>query len=97
MAISSALLAALALVAGATALPNPAVEGPQLPAHELLRRQSYTSSSTGTQNGFYYSFWTSGGSGVTYTNGAGGEYSVTWGSSSQNFVGGKGWNPWTPA
>ena len=58
---------------------------------ELMRRQS-TPSATGTNNGYYYSFWTDGGADVTYTNGAGGEYSVTW-SGSGNFVGGKGWNP----
>jgi len=39
-----------------------------------------------------YSWWTDGGSRVTYTNGAGGSYSVNWGSGG-NFVGGKGWNP----
>lgn len=41
---------------------------------------------------FYYSWWTDGGSDVTYTNLAGGQYSVRW-SSGGNFVGGKGWNP----
>ncbi|KAI5804289.1 endo-1,4-beta-xylanase [Geopyxis carbonaria] len=51
-----------------------------------------TPSSTGTHNGYYYSFWTDGGSDVTYTNGAGGSYSVSWGTGG-NFVGGKGWNP----
>jgi endo-1,4-beta-xylanase len=60
-------------------------------ATELVQR-SGTASSTGTNNGFYYSFWTDGGADVTYTNGAAGEYSVTW-SGDGNFVGGKGWNP----
>jgi endo-1,4-beta-xylanase len=46
----------------------------------------------GTHNGYFYSFWTDGGSQVTYTNGAGGSYSVTW-QTGGNFVGGKGWNP----
>jgi endo-1,4-beta-xylanase len=59
---------------------------------ELLSLRSGTPSSTGTSNGYYYSFWTDGGAAVTYTNGAGGEYSVTWGTGG-NFVGGKGWNP----
>lgn len=59
---------------------------------ELLSERSGTPSSTGTSNGYYYSFWTDGGAAVTYTNGAGGEYSVTWGSGG-NFVAGKGWNP----
>lgn len=58
---------------------------------DLIAR-SGTPSSTGTSNGYYYSFWTDGGAAVTYTNGAAGEYKVTW-SGNGNFVGGKGWNP----
>lgn len=61
---------------------------------ELVARQS-TPSSTGVHNGYYYSWWTDGGSQVTYTNLAGGSYSVSW-SSGGNFVGGKGWNPGGP-
>jgi len=67
-------------VAGVSALPG------------NLTSRSGTASSTGTSNGYYYSFWTDGGAAVTYTNEAGGEYSVTW-SGNGNFVGGKGWNP----
>lgn len=58
---------------------------------ELFARGG-TPSSTGTSNGYYYSFWTDGGAQVTYTNEAGGEYGVTWGNGG-NFVAGKGWNP----
>lgn len=61
----------------------------------LLFERAGTPSSTGTHNGYYYSWWTDGGSDVTYTNGAGGSYSVRW-SSGGNFVGGKGWNPGGP-
>lgn len=61
---------------------------------ELMRRQS-TPSSAGTNNGYYYSWWTDGASPVTYTNGAGGSYSVKW-QAGGNFVGGKGWNPGGP-
>lgn len=56
----------------------------------LGKRQSLTSSQTGTSGGFYYSFWTDG-SAVTYTNGDAGEFSVSWSDGSSNFVGGKGW------
>ncbi|KAJ9370665.1 CAZyme family GH11 [Paecilomyces variotii] len=59
---------------------------------DLLRRQSLTSSSTGTNNGFYYSFYTAGTSTVVYTNEENGEYNVTW-SGDGDFVCGKGWNP----
>lgn len=51
-----------------------------------------TSSETGTNNGFYYSFWTDGSGDVTYTNGAGGEYSVVWSGDNGNWVAGKGWS-----
>ena len=61
----------------------------------LSKRQTITSSQTGTNNGYYYSFWTDGGGAVSYTNKAAGEYSITW-SGSGNFVGGKGWNPGGP-
>ncbi|OQE21623.1 hypothetical protein PENSTE_c011G07914 [Penicillium steckii] len=59
---------------------------------DISKRESYTSSSTGTSNGYYYSFWTDGQGDITYSNGDAGEYSVTW-SGDGNFVGGKGWNP----
>ncbi|EQC26298.1 endo-1,4-beta-xylanase [Saprolegnia diclina VS20] len=53
-----------------------------------------TPNSSGTNNGFYYSMWSDGVSDVTYTNQAGGAYSVKWSSASNgggNFVAGKGW------
>jgi endo-1,4-beta-xylanase len=45
---------------------------------------------TGTSNGFFYSFWKDNAGSVTYTNHAGGGYSVTW-NNVGNFVAGKGW------
>jgi endo-1,4-beta-xylanase len=76
----TALLVACATATSALAFPG----------NYTLR--SGTPSSTGTNNGFYYSFWTDGGAAITYTNKNAGEYSVTWGNGG-NFVAGKGWNP----
>ncbi|KAF2866258.1 endo-1,4-betaxylanase [Massariosphaeria phaeospora] len=84
----TSLITACTAVVGALAAPAEVAK--RVPG-DLVARQS-TPSSTGTHNGCYYSWWTDGGSRVTYTNGAAGSYSVNWGSGG-NFVGGKGWNP----
>ena len=76
------LLFTLSAVAGVFSAPTPE-------AAELIGRS--TPSSTGTNNGYYYSFWTDGSSDVTYTNGNAGAYSVKWSNKQGNFVGGKGW------
>jgi len=47
---------------------------------------------TGTDHGFFYSWWTDGSGTGTYSNGAGGEYNLQWGGQG-NVVGGKGWQP----
>lgn len=54
--------------------------------------QTLTSNSTGTNNGFYYSFWKDSGS-ASMTLHAGGRYASQWTSNTNNWVGGKGWNP----
>ncbi|KAJ5174964.1 uncharacterized protein N7482_000841 [Penicillium canariense] len=56
----------------------------------ISKRDTITSTQTGTNNGYYYSFWTNGGGTVEYTNGAAGEYSVTW-EDCGDFTSGKGW------
>lgn len=81
--ITSLVLASFTFV-GALALPGNYTE---------LVSRAGTPSSTGTNGGYYYSFWTDGAGDITYTNDAGGEYSVQWSGNAGNFVAGKGWNP----
>ncbi|KAI0397555.1 glycoside hydrolase family 11 protein [Xylariaceae sp. FL0594] len=77
--LGSSVLVALAAAASAV------VASPM----ELFTR---TSPGTGTNNGFFYSFWTDGQGSVNYNNGPRGQYDVTW-NNVGNFVAGKGWNP----
>ncbi|TVY82528.1 Endo-1,4-beta-xylanase B [Lachnellula suecica] len=83
----SSLLLAVSTAAGVYAVPHPSAL-----AGDVLSSRS-TPSSTGTNGGFYYSFWTDGSGSVTYTNEAAGQYKVTWTGNAGNFVAGKGWNP----
>ena len=57
-----------------------------------VNAQTLTSNSTGTHSGFYYSFWKDSGS-ASMTLYSGGRYSSQWNNSTNNWVGGKGWNP----
>ncbi|TVY16629.1 Endo-1,4-beta-xylanase 11A [Lachnellula arida] len=86
VSFSSLLLVASAAIAGVYAAPHAS-------AAEVLGPRDGTPSETGTNNGYYYSFWTDGAGNVTYSNGAAGTYTVTWSGDAGNFVAGKGWNP----
>ena len=57
-----------------------------------VNAQTLTSNSTGTNNGFYYSFWKDSGN-ASMTLHSGGRYASQWNSGTNNWVGGKGWNP----
>ncbi|ROT35137.1 hypothetical protein SODALDRAFT_317729 [Sodiomyces alkalinus F11] len=74
------LIAALTAVSGALAAPG------------VVEKRQVTPNAEGTHDGWFYSWWSDGASPVTYTNLAGGSYSVTW-QRGGNLVGGKGWNP----
>jgi endo-1,4-beta-xylanase len=61
-------------------------------ARDLERRQTVTTSQTGTSGGYYYSCWIQSNSGVTMNIGTG-SYSLSWSTASQDVVAGIGWNP----
>src|ERR1700754_1922662 len=52
--------------------------------------RTVSSNTTGTHNGFFFSFWKDSGT-ASMTLRADGRYSSSWGSGTNNWVGGKGW------
>ncbi|KAH8178824.1 glycosyl hydrolases family 11 domain-containing protein [Sarocladium implicatum] len=87
----SSLALGAAAISSALAFPFNVTE-----IQEHFKRQSEiaprTPTGTGTDNGFFYSFWTDGAGSINYQNGQAGSYTVDW-SNVGNFVAGKGWNP----
>jgi hypothetical protein len=55
--------------------------------------RSGTTSISGTNFGYYYTFSADDGDAVTYSNLDDSEYSIQWNNNSGYFIGGKGWNP----
>lgn len=84
MVSSSSILLAASAAAGVLAMPAEFIEN---------MKRAYTPSATGTNNGFYYSWWSDGTATATYTNEDAGTYNLQWSGNSGNLVGGKGWNP----
>ncbi|KAF7196150.1 Endo-1,4-beta-xylanase A [Pseudocercospora fuligena] len=86
VSFTSILLASASIISGFAA---PTLD---LETRDLQLEARSTSPGTGTNNGYFYSFYTDGGGNVTYNNGAGGSYTTQW-TNCGNFVAGKGWNP----
>ncbi|SBT49384.1 glycoside hydrolase family 11 protein [Micromonospora auratinigra] len=79
------------LLAGTTAVVLAAVSATMTGIAHAEADRIVTSNTTGTHNGYFFSYWKDNGN-VTLTLGAGGNYSVQW-SNMNNMVVGKGWKP----
>ena len=79
------------LLAGAVAVLL-AVAGVALSSGTAFADTTITSNATGTNNGYFYSFWQQD-SGATMTLKSGSEYALSWTSASNDVVAGTGWNP----
>jgi endo-1,4-beta-xylanase len=79
------------LISGATAVLLAAASVAVAGVAHAEADRTVTSNTTGTHNGYFFSYWKDSGN-VTMTLGAGGNYSVQW-NGINNTVVGKGWNP----
>lgn len=85
--VIGAVFSLAATLCSCTALPH-------APGTSSLRKSISNSGSGVDTDGFYWNLWTDGTKPLNYENGPEeGTYTVTWGNGTQNFVGGKGWNP----
>ncbi|MET0417779.1 MAG: glycoside hydrolase family 11 protein, partial [Actinoplanes sp.] len=82
----------LRLLLGATCAAALAIAGTVIASPNAYAEADRTVSSntTGTHNGYYFSFWKDGGN-ASMTLRADGRYSSSWDRSTNNWVGGKGW------
>jgi len=85
----SCLVLAATAIGSVFAAPAPNTEISKRDPGTLAKRTD----ETGTNGGYYYSFWSDDAGTVSYANGPNGEYTVTWSGGAGNFVAGKGWNP----
>ncbi len=60
-----------------------------------VHAQTLNNNATGNHDGYYYTFWKDSG-GASMTLHPNGRYSSQWNSGTNNWVGGKGWNPGGP-
>jgi endo-1,4-beta-xylanase len=80
------------LIGGASAVALAAASMTLTSVAHAEADRTVTSNTTGTHNGFFFTFWQQA-SGGTMTLTAGGGYRVSWTNSAQNIVVGKGWKP----
>lgn len=81
----STLFLGLTTVLGALAAPTD-----MSASSPLLEKRQSIAQGTGTDGGYFYSYYNSGGGSATFSGGSGGQYSLQW-QNSGNIVAGKGW------